>query len=126
MVYKTHFLLVLLGLALAEAFPGEKNKYDNIDIDAICKNKRLLLGYVNCMLDKGPCTAEGRALKENIPNSLENKCSDCEEADKERVKKGATCVRCSYPEEWEAIVEHFDPEKKYREIGREFFGEKSC
>lgn len=38
-------------------------RYDNIDIDRIVASRRLLLNYVNCLLDKGPCTAEGKELK---------------------------------------------------------------
>lgn len=38
-------------------------RYDNIDIDRILHSKRLLQNYVNCLLDKGPCTAEGKELK---------------------------------------------------------------
>lgn len=37
--------------------------YDNINYEQIMKNDRLLRFYVNCLLDKGPCTAEGRELK---------------------------------------------------------------
>lgn len=38
-------------------------KYDNIDVDRILSSKRLLQNYMNCLLDKGPCTAEGKELK---------------------------------------------------------------
>lgn len=38
-------------------------KYDNIDVDTIVSSRRLLQNYVNCLLDKGPCTPEGKELK---------------------------------------------------------------
>lgn len=38
-------------------------KYDNIDVDRIVASRRLLQNYVNCLLDKGPCTPEGKELK---------------------------------------------------------------
>lgn len=38
-------------------------KYDNIDIDRVLHSKRLMRNYVNCLLDKGPCTPEGKELK---------------------------------------------------------------
>lgn len=38
-------------------------KYDNIDIDRILASKRLLTNYIKCLLDEGPCTAEGKELK---------------------------------------------------------------
>lgn len=38
-------------------------KYDNIDVDRIVASRRLLQNYVKCLLDQGPCTAEGKELK---------------------------------------------------------------
>lgn len=38
-------------------------KYDNIDVDQILASKRLVNNYVQCMLDKKPCTPEGAELK---------------------------------------------------------------
>lgn len=38
-------------------------KYDNIDIENIIKNERLLNNYVGCLLDKNPCSPEGSELK---------------------------------------------------------------
>lgn len=42
-------------------------KYDNIDVDRVLSSKRLLQNYMNCLLDKGPCTAEGKELKSKYP-----------------------------------------------------------
>lgn len=38
-------------------------KYDYIDMKEIISNKRILDSYVDCLLDKGPCNAEGKELK---------------------------------------------------------------
>lgn len=38
-------------------------KYDNIDIHEIIKNERLLKNYVDCLLEKGPCTPDGLELR---------------------------------------------------------------
>lgn len=38
-------------------------KYDNIDLDEIIHNDRLLKSYVDCLLDKGRCTPDGLELK---------------------------------------------------------------
>ena len=55
------FFLVVVSVALAE----EKyvNKYDNVDVDRILQNARVLTNYIKCMLEEGSCTAEGRELK---------------------------------------------------------------
>lgn len=38
-------------------------RYDNLDVDRILHSKRLLISYINCLLEKGPCSPEGRELK---------------------------------------------------------------
>lgn len=39
------------------------DKFDNIDVDRVLSNDRILNNYLKCLLDKGPCTQEGRELK---------------------------------------------------------------
>lgn len=41
-------------------------KYDGIDLDEVISNDRLLTGYIKCLLEEGPCTADGKELKGNI------------------------------------------------------------
>lgn len=38
-------------------------KYDDIDIDSVIKNERLLNNYVGCLLDLNPCTPDASELK---------------------------------------------------------------
>lgn len=39
------------------------NKYDNVDVDKILSNDRVLTNYIKCLMDEGSCTPEGRELK---------------------------------------------------------------
>lgn len=39
------------------------DRLDALNIDEVLKNTRLFNSYVKCMLETGPCTAEGRELK---------------------------------------------------------------
>lgn len=58
------FVLLLMSLAVALAAKEKySTKYDNVDVDRILSNDRILNNYIKCMLDEGPCTAEGRELK---------------------------------------------------------------
>lgn len=59
------FLLVLLTALFALAVTAEKypEKYDNVDVDRILQNNRVLTNYIRCLMDEGPCTAEGRELR---------------------------------------------------------------
>ncbi|KAG5883696.1 hypothetical protein JTB14_007415 [Gonioctena quinquepunctata] len=65
----------------------EKNKYttkyDNINLEEIIKNDRLLKNYVDCLLEKRRCTPDGLELKKNMPDAIETDCSKCSEKQKE-------------------------------------------
>lgn len=55
------FSLVFSGLVLGTEYYSDT--YNNMDVDAIINSDRLLNQYVNCILDKSPCTVDGRSLK---------------------------------------------------------------
>lgn len=60
------FFLVAV-CALVHAKPTAEDhyttKYDNVDLDAIIKNDRLLRSYVDCLLGSKHCTKDGEELK---------------------------------------------------------------
>lgn len=62
---KTMIVCILALVAIVAARPDTTytDRYDNIDIDEILSNKRLLTPYIKCMLDQGKCSAEGKELK---------------------------------------------------------------
>lgn len=39
------------------------DRLDQVNIDEILANRRLLVAYIKCTLDTGRCTPEGRELK---------------------------------------------------------------
>lgn len=58
--------LIFLGLISAAAVAQNQqytNKYDNVNIETILSNDRVLSNYIKCLLEKGACTREGRELK---------------------------------------------------------------
>lgn len=38
-------------------------RYNNLNIDQILSNERLVTNYVECLLSRKPCTPEGKDLK---------------------------------------------------------------
>lgn len=59
-------LCFVIFAALASARPGEEHytdRYDNVDLDEILSNKKILESYVKCILDQGKCTPDGKELK---------------------------------------------------------------
>lgn len=59
------YLLVSLVSLVALAVANEKytGKYDDVNVDKILQNNRVLTNYIRCLMDEGPCTAEGRELR---------------------------------------------------------------
>ncbi|MCH1932606.1 A10/OS-D family protein, partial [Shewanella sp. A25] len=81
-------LASLLFVSVALAAPeGYTTKWDNINLDEILHNDRLMDKYVDCLLDEGDdkCTPDGKELKKILPDALETGCSKCNE----KQKKGA-------------------------------------
>ena len=67
----------LLGTALAQQ-RKYTTKYDNIDIDAVIRNERLLNSYVGCLLDRGACTPDAAELKSTLlPTALRLSETSC-------------------------------------------------
>lgn len=56
-----------IAFAIGQNSDDDKNfyskRYDSLDVDTIFRSSRLLNNYVDCLLDKKFCTAEGRELK---------------------------------------------------------------
>lgn len=65
-MYKV-FALALCVIAVAttlEAAPDKfSTKYDNVNLEEVLSNEKLLMNYYNCIMDKGKCTPDGTELK---------------------------------------------------------------
>lgn len=86
---KFAFYCVLLAfglLILTDSGDCEENtydiKYDNINIDEILRSERLLTNYINCLMEEGPCTEDGRELRQVLPDAIATDCSKCSEKQK--------------------------------------------
>lgn len=53
-------VLTVIAFVVCEQYT---DRYDDINIEEILSNRRLLIPYVKCLLDKGRCTPEGKELK---------------------------------------------------------------
>lgn len=59
------FLFAAVVLARPEDKKEEKytDRYDNVDLDEIIGNDKILSNYMDCCLDRGRCTPDGKELK---------------------------------------------------------------
>lgn len=113
---KKYSVLVFVGLVCC-AFAADfyTTKYDNVNVDNILANQRLFGNYVNCLLDKGRCTEDGKALKEVIPDALITNCAKCNEKQQASVKKVVSFMVKNRRKDYDALVAKYDPQGIYRE-----------
>ncbi|XP_050306112.1 ejaculatory bulb-specific protein 3-like [Anthonomus grandis grandis] len=104
------FLVIFMVQIVLSVGQKYTSRYDNLNIDQVLSNKRVLGNYIKCILDEGPCTAEGRELRKHIPEAIESNCAKCTEAQKRFVKKGANFVKANHPKDWSRIARKYDPE----------------
>ena len=90
------------------------DKYDNVNVDEILANERLLKGYVDCVLERGKCTPEGKELKEHLRDAIETGCKKCTKPQEEGATKVIDFLIKNKLEVWRELVAKFDPEGKWR------------
>nr|CAD7458454.1 unnamed protein product [Timema tahoe] len=60
-------VVVLVVVTLTEAKEERyTSRYDNVDVERILQSARLLDNYMKCLLEKGPCTPDGKEMKSLI------------------------------------------------------------
>ncbi|MFS6531786.1 A10/OS-D family protein, partial [Microbacterium aurugineum] len=89
------------------------DKFDNIDVDEILSNDRLLNSYFKCVTNDGPCTPEGLELKNHIEEALKNECAKCTDAQKKGTRKVINFLAKEKPEMWKALRALYDPDNFY-------------
>ena len=64
------FLLVvvaaLLGGSASAQSAQQRQALENIDVDNVLQNKKLVDQYIECVTDKGRCSNQGKDLKGNF------------------------------------------------------------
>uniref|UniRef100_A0A1B6LJK7 Chemosensory protein 2 n=1 Tax=Graphocephala atropunctata TaxID=36148 RepID=A0A1B6LJK7_9HEMI len=89
-------------------------RFDNVDVEAVLRNERILRRYVDCALDKGPCTAEGRELKKRIPDALENDCAKCSELQRRQARHVLEFLVRHKRRYWDLLARKYDPDGAFR------------
>ncbi|XP_049832542.1 ejaculatory bulb-specific protein 3-like [Schistocerca gregaria] len=108
--------LAVMALAAADDVKYT-TKYDNINLDEVLANDRLMHQYELCLTeeDDSSCSPEGRELKKDIPEALENDCAKCNDKQKEATRKVIKFLINHKPETWHKLKEHYDKDGKYSE-----------
>ncbi|XP_053663180.1 ejaculatory bulb-specific protein 3-like [Anopheles marshallii] len=112
--YQTLLIAIALMLAVSTADQAYITKYDNVDLDEIFNSKRLLDNYMNCLKDVGPCTPDGRELKDNLPDALMSDCAKCSEKQRIGSDKVIKFIIANRPEDFAILERLYDPTGEYR------------
>nr|AYP30832.1 CSP7 [Corythucha ciliata] len=114
-------IVTLLLVAVSVAYAAElyTTKYDNIDVDRILSNDRILTQYIKCLMEEGNCTNEGRELKKTLPDALKTGCVKCNEKQKAQTEKVLRHLSSKRPRDWTRLKAKYDPtgefSKKYED-----------
>lgn len=88
-------------------------RFDHVDIDHILNNKRLVMYYAACLLDKGPCPPQGAEFKKILPEALESNCARCTEKQKFVTFRSIKRLKKEYPKIWSQLSAVWDPNDIY-------------
>nr|QIJ45723.1 chemosensory protein [Glyphodes pyloalis] len=115
---KTFTAICFLALAAAaSAYPGKGGKYtdryDNINLDEVVGNRRLLIPYIKCILEQGKCSPEGRELKSHIREALENYCAKCTETQRQGTRRVIGHLINNEADYWNQLSAKYDPHHKF-------------
>ncbi|XP_046745957.1 allergen Tha p 1-like isoform X2 [Diprion similis] len=118
-------VLFTLGSTVSLETPTYSNKYDDVNIDLILNSERLLKQYIACVLDKGPCSPDGRYFRTVLPDALATNCAKCTDKMKGNVRKVSNHIMERRPDDWAKFVKKYDSDGKYRQSFSRFLNEQS-
>nr|AIX97836.1 chemosensory protein [Cnaphalocrocis medinalis] len=100
------------------------DRFDNINVDEIVANRRLLVPYLKCALDKGRCTPEGKELKIHIQDAMQTACKKCTEKQKTGARQVVNHIKEKEPLYWEELLAKYDPKNELKPIYEPFLAGK--
>ncbi|XP_046400598.1 ejaculatory bulb-specific protein 3 [Ischnura elegans] len=115
MATSARFAFLLFFVCVVAAAENKyTNKYDNVDVDKILNNARILNNYIKCLMEEGPCTAEGRELKRTLPDALKTECSKCSEKQKVTAERVIKHLMDNRSRDWQRLLNKYDPSGEYQ------------
>ncbi|KAK4885682.1 hypothetical protein RN001_001953 [Aquatica leii] len=113
---KVLFNLSLLLLVVSVYSDTYTDEFDNIDIDEILSNKRLVDNYIHCVKTGQKCTPDAQKAREIFPDALQTNCAKCTDAQKEKTQKIFEWAIQNRPDDFLEIENQFDPNHQYRNL----------
>uniref|UniRef100_A0A310SCT9 Chemosensory protein 06 n=1 Tax=Chrysomela lapponica TaxID=153811 RepID=A0A310SCT9_CHRLA len=108
--FSLFIFVFLIAFAIGEKYT---TKYDNIDLDEILKSERLLKNYIDCLMDRGNCTPDGKELKNTLPDAMKTECSKCSDKQKEGSRKVIRFLLKNKRANFDELATKYDPDGSY-------------
>nr|ARO70312.1 Chemosensory protein 8 [Dendrolimus punctatus] len=112
---KWYILSAIFALTTLVAAEQYTDRYDNMNIDEIMANRKLLIPYIKCALDMGRCTPEGKELKEHIKDAMQTACEKCTAKQKVYAKKVVKHIKAHEAQYWQDLKQYYDPKNEYEQ-----------
>uniref|UniRef100_A0A1L8DPF7 Putative insect pheromone-binding family n=1 Tax=Nyssomyia neivai TaxID=330878 RepID=A0A1L8DPF7_9DIPT len=101
-------LCVIIGSALCDSDDKYTSKYDDMDIEDLLSNNRILNNYIKCLVNEGPCTPDAKELKNILPDALESDCAKCTEKQRIGTEIVLKYLLENRPDAWETLEKVYD------------------
>ncbi|KAL3276413.1 hypothetical protein HHI36_011797 [Cryptolaemus montrouzieri] len=105
--------LVAAAFSISDVYcDGEYGtKFDNLDLELIMTNERLLKNHFDCLLEDKGCMPETTELKKHLPEIIETCCAKCSEKHKAGKEKLVSFLKEKRPELLKAVLDKYDPDR---------------
>ncbi|CAG9563961.1 unnamed protein product [Danaus chrysippus] len=112
-IMKTIIFLAVIAFAVAES-----EFYDvvRLDMDSMEKDPKEFMGFVDCLLDRGPCTPVFKAYRDLTQEVTENICKKCNPHQKRGYWQFLRILRTTNPEDYENFRQKYDADNIYIDI----------
>nr|QKK82660.1 chemosensory protein [Histia rhodope] len=108
------FILVAFCVLVAVLADEKYKTQENFNVSELLDNDRLLVSYIKCLLDQGPCTASVKDVKDKIPEVLSTTCAKCTD---QQIQIGKTLiqeVKKRHPDLWNELTQKYDRNGEHR------------
>ncbi|KAG6454404.1 allergen Tha p 1 [Manduca sexta] len=112
---KTWLLCLVLTVVVSRSTQQNYPRNENININAILQNDRILLGYYKCVMDKGPCTKDGKVFKRALPEALPTACARCSQKQKAVFRTLLLAIRAKSEPRFMELLDKYDPSRANRD-----------
>ncbi|CAF4807910.1 unnamed protein product [Pieris macdunnoughi] len=106
-------LLTVVCAALAIPIDYYTTADDNLDMKAVINDPGKLKAMTDCFLDRGSCDVVAMSYKKIIPDSIENLCNRCNDAQKHLANTYMNGLLSNAPDDHDRFLKKYDPDSKY-------------